>query len=201
MRNYRVRNNEKCSQWVPGSQRWRQRSAFCRSWRWQEGRPSDGRVVWGRSYLADRRRSSSADWQRCTRPAAEAHRELDTGNPLENHIHTSVHTHREVTEDSLLLMEKCALLQKSAGRLFLNDCKCFLFEVNAILFEHSIHKKSQHKYEAAQLFSTLITIRSVSWAANQHIRMISEGSCDTEDWKIHRNKLHFKIYSNRKQLF
>ncbi len=22
----------------------------------------------------------------------------------------------------------------------------------------------------------------VSWAANQHIRMISEESCDTEDW-------------------
>ncbi len=38
------------------------------------------------------------------------------------------------------------------------------------------------KYEAAQLFSTLILIRNVSWAANQHIRMISEGSCDTEDW-------------------
>jgi len=41
--------------------------------------------------------------------------------------------------------------------------------------------------------------------------MISEGSCDTEVktgvmmLKIplchHRNKLHFKIYSNRKQLF
>jgi len=36
--------------------------------------------------------------------------------------------------------------------------------------------------------------------------MISEGSCDTEDWSNdaenpginhHRNKLHFKIYSNR----
>ncbi len=38
------------------------------------------------------------------------------------------------------------------------------------------------KYEAAQLFSTPITIRNVCWAANQHIRMISEGSCDTEDW-------------------
>ncbi len=25
-------------------------------------------------------------------------------------------------------------------------------------------------------------VRNVSWAANQHIRMISEGSCDTEDW-------------------
>ncbi len=30
------------------------------------------------------------------------------------------------------------------------------------------------KYWAAQLFSTLIIIRNVSWAANQHIRMISE---------------------------
>ncbi len=37
------------------------------------------------------------------------------------------------------------------------------------------------KYCAAQLFSTLIIIRNVSWAANQHIIMISEGSCDTED--------------------
>ncbi len=37
-------------------------------------------------------------------------------------------------------------------------------------------KKSQvpKKYEAAQRFPTLII--------NQHIRMISEGSCDTEDW-------------------
>ncbi len=41
------------------------------------------------------------------------------------------------------------------------------------------------------------------WAANRHIRMISEGSCDTEDWSNdaensvlhHRNKLHFTIYS------
>ncbi len=44
---------------------------------------------------------------------------------------------------------------------------------------------------------------------NQHIRMISEESCDTEDWSNdaensalhHRNELHFTIYSNRKQLF
>jgi len=32
--------------------------------------------------------------------------------------------------------------------------------------------------------------------------MISEGSCDSEDWKkillSDRNKLHFKIYSNKK---
>jgi len=38
------------------------------------------------------------------------------------------------------------------------------------------------KYQAEQLFSTLIIIRNISWAANQHIRKISEGSRDTEDW-------------------
>ncbi len=32
------------------------------------------------------------------------------------------------------------------------------------------------------MFSTLIIIRNVSLAVNQHIRKISEGSCDTEDW-------------------
>ncbi len=42
------------------------------------------------------------------------------------------------------------------------------------------------------------------WAANQHIRMISEGSCDTEDWsndaensalitEINYNLIHIKI--------
>jgi len=34
--------------------------------------------------------------------------------------------------------------------------------------------------------------------------MISEGSCDTEDWsndaENHRNKLHFTVYLHRKQL-
>ncbi len=38
------------------------------------------------------------------------------------------------------------------------------------------------KYEAAQLFIHIDLKKiNVSWAANQHIRMISEGSCDTED--------------------
>jgi len=31
-------------------------------------------------------------------------------------------------------------------------------------------------------FSTWITIRNVSRSSNHHIRVISEGSCDTEDW-------------------
>ncbi len=42
---------------------------------------------------------------------------------------------------------------------------------------------------------------------NHLIRTISEGSCNNEEWSNdaesfdHRNILHFKIYSNRKQLF
>ncbi len=28
----------------------------------------------------------------------------------------------------------------------------------------------------------MIIMRNISWEANQHIRIISEGSCDTEDW-------------------
>ncbi len=39
-------------------------------------------------------------------------------------------------------------------------------------------------------------------AADQHIRLISEGSCDTENTAAHhRNKLHCNIYSHRKLLF
>ncbi len=37
------------------------------------------------------------------------------------------------------------------------------------------------KYWAAKVFTTLMIIQNISWAANQHIRTISEGSCDTED--------------------
>jgi len=52
-------------------------------------------------------------------------------------------------------------------------------------------------YRAAQLSKI-----DNNWVSNQHIRMISEGSCDTEDWSNdaensalhHRKKLHFKIY-------
>ncbi len=44
---------------------------------------------------------------------------------------------------------------------------------------------------------------------NHHIRMISEGSWDTEDWRNdaensalhHRNKLHFTVYSHTEELF
>ncbi len=38
--------------------------------------------------------------------------------------------------------------------------------------------------------------KNASWATNQHIRMISEESCDTKDWMTVEKyfKWHFKIY-------
>ncbi len=46
-----------------------------------------------------------------------------------------------------------------------------------------------HKYEA-------LMVRNISWASNQRIRMISEGSCDTEDWSndAENSALHYRNY-------
>jgi len=38
------------------------------------------------------------------------------------------------------------------------------------------------KILSSTTISTLIIIRNVSRASNHHIRLISEGSCDTKDW-------------------
>ncbi len=59
-----------------------------------------------------------------------------------------------------------------------------------------------HYYEnISQINAVLLNFLFIR-AADQHIRLISEGSCDTEDWSNdaentafhHRNKLHFKTY-------
>ncbi len=72
-----------------------------------------------------------------------------------------------------------------------------------------MYHKFPQKHEAAQLFSSLIIIRNVPWAANQYIRMISEESCDTEDWSNDAENSHALItainyilqYNHRKLLF
>ncbi len=84
--------------------------------------------------------------------------------------------------------------------------KCCYFKSSVLNRENLIISRFPQKYYSAQVFSTFIIIINDSWASNQHIRIIFEGSCDTEDWindaentaLHHRNKLHFKIYSNRK---
>ncbi len=83
------------------------------------------------------------------------------------------------------------MLQFKLGQAVIND---------DTVSKYSLKKKKKNffsqfpqTYWAAQLLLTF------SWAPNQHIRMISEGSHDTEDWSNdaensalhHRNKLHF----------
>ncbi len=82
--------------------------------------------------------------------------------------------------------------------------------VNAVLLNFLFIKESWKKVSPfPQKYYTVFNISNVCWPPNQHIRLISEGSDGTEDWSndaensasYHRNKLHFKIYYNRKQLF
>jgi len=62
----------------------------------------------------------------------------------------------------------------------------------SIAYKSFLFFLSFHKYWAAYLFSTLIIIKNVTWAANQHIRMKFEGSCDTEDWSNNTEYSAFK---------
>ncbi len=64
--------------------------------------------------------------------------------------------------------------------------KRLLFQINAVLFNsvhqwilkrHSLHKKHVFSY----YYICYSNVSNVSWAANQHIKIISEGSYDTED--------------------
>ncbi len=75
--------------------------------------------------------------------------------------------------------------------------KCCSFELS--VHQRILKNKISNKNMKPQLFSALIIIRNVCWAANQYIRMIS---CDTEDCSNdaensaahHRNKLYFNIH-------
>ncbi len=62
------------------------------------------------------------------------------------------------------------------SRVYCNTNFYLFFIFKSFIYQRILKKSITgfQKYEAAQLFPTLII--------NQHIRQISEGSCDTEDW-------------------
>jgi len=56
--------------------------------------------------------------------------------------------------------------------------------------ELSIHQrilKENMYHRFYKKLSTLIIIITVSWSSDPHIRVISEGSCDTEDCRVMMN--------------
>ncbi len=106
---------------------------------------------------------------------------------------------------SKLTVKSFTFRVKSFFMLFV--CLCCAFPFFRILKKSFMI--STKIWSSRTISKLIIIIRNAFWAANQHIRMISEGSCDTEDWSndaensaLHyRNKLHLTIYYNRKQLF
>ncbi len=82
----------------------------------------------------------------------------------------------QTTVNHLLLMSLFKTQFKKANkRVYFQNMK------SNQIFKKKVSQFPQ-KYWAEHLFSTFVKIENVFWAANQHIRMISEGSCDTEDW-------------------
>ncbi len=77
-----------------------------------------------------------------------------------------------------------------------------------LVFWTSYSSKESWK-KCIKIFTSVLSSRPFSIllrnGADQHIKMISEGARDTEDWRNnsalhHRNELHLKYY-NRKQLY
>jgi len=93
-------------------------------------------------------------------------------------------------------------------KTFYNVTKKYI-QINELSIHKIIVKKHQCVHRNIKQHNWFIIIMNVSWAPNQHIIMISEGSCDTVDWSndaelsfaIAGINLHFKIHSNRKRSF
>ncbi len=117
---------------------------------------------------------------------------------------------------SKILKEINTFIQKRRIKFIKSDSKDFcvtkkyIFQLNAVLLNFLFIEESWKKCITvlSQLFLALI-ISNVSWAPNQHIRMISEGSCDTEDYSndaensalITGINYTFKYFKNRNSYF
>ncbi len=57
-------------------------------------------------------------------------------------------------------------------------CVCVCVYIYIYIYIYSFKKNIREQKQAIFIADN----NNVSWAVNQHIKMISEGSCDTEDW-------------------
>ncbi len=74
----------------------------------------------------------------------------------------------KVTVNTFIMLQKISIL---------NKCCSFELAIHQRILEKKCIMVST-KILRSTTVSTLIITRNVSWAANQHIRMISEGSCE-----------------------
>ncbi len=92
------------------------------------------------------------------------------------HMYTNTFTHTTVKKSGVSKICFLIKLIRSNSKDIYNVTKDFCFN-KCCYFELAIHQRILkkcviQKHYATQLFSTLILLINVSWAANQHIRMI-----------------------------
>jgi len=74
-------------------------------------------------------------------------------------------------------------LIKSDSKDFYIVTKKLLFQINAVLLNFTFLRKKITVYHKNIKHFNIDNNKKCFWAdIDQHIRMISEGSCDTEDW-------------------
>ncbi len=141
-----------------------------------------------------------------TRAHTHTHTHTHTPHVARKHTNTFKNTVKSVILANIITISNnfflCVNICKNAiycceQRWIIHMIKTFsykrlLFHRNAVLLDFLFIKVSwkikciavspNFFFKLTQLFSTLLIMRNVSWAANQYIRMISEESCDTEDW-------------------
>ncbi len=111
---------------------------------------------------------------------------------------------------NICIQQGCIKLIKSDSKYMNNVTKDYNTSNNCGSCELSNHRRKKNKFVSQfsqkDYVFNIDKNENVSWAVNQYIRLISEGSCDTEDWSNdaensaahHRNQLHFNIYLKKK---
>ncbi len=85
-------------------------------------------------------------------------------------LHTLLFKGFYLKESNIFVQQGCIKLIKIGSKENYKVVKCCSFElsIHQRIMKNKYTTVSPQKYEAAQLFSTLIKIKSVSWAANQN---------------------------------
>ncbi len=108
---------------------------------------------------------------------------------------------------NIFIQQGCIKLIKSDSKYMNNVTKDSNTSNKCGSCELSNHRRKKNKFVSQfsqkDYVFNIDKNENISWAVNEHIRMMSEGSCDWSNdaentAAHHRNKLHFNIYLKKK---
>ncbi len=125
-------------------------------------------------------------WQELTKrwkPLCGPTVKRDTNVPKKNHYHLFLIFFKEINsfiqQECIYLIKVAVKTYKLLAKIYIsNKCSTFYSSINPEKKYHGFHKNIKHN-SFQQWFNN--EQRNVSWTPNQHIKMISERSCDNED--------------------